>query len=128
MLALHGWEDVATELSLLQRRGRTAEMASLVTDDMLGEFSLSAGWDDLGRMLLERYGGLADRLLPYGTAGDWQEHPGRAERWRAVAAAVRGRMDRSEPAPRPLRRRWLLARRAPAALLIPTGAGRSLAR
>ena len=63
-------------------------MAELVTNQMLDQISVTADWDGLAALLVQRYRGVADRLMPYGVAGDWHDHPERAERWRAVAAAV----------------------------------------
>ena len=84
----HGWDGVSEELGELQRRGDHAAMSATITDEMLGEVSVTAGWDDLAAVLLDRYRGVADRLMPYGTAGDWERRPELAERWRAVAGAV----------------------------------------
>jgi probable F420-dependent oxidoreductase len=86
---LHGWEEAARDLSALQRRGQPAEMAGVITDEMLDQFAVAATWDRLGAALVGRYRGLADRVVPYGTAGDWHDQPGRAERWAAVAADLR---------------------------------------
>jgi probable F420-dependent oxidoreductase len=84
----HGWHGVSEELGDLMRRGDVEAMSARITDEMLELMSVTAGWDDLGAVLLERYRGVADRLMPYGTAGDWQRDPALAERWREVAAAV----------------------------------------
>jgi probable F420-dependent oxidoreductase len=86
---LHGWEDTADQLRALQRKGDVTAMAGCITDEMLDVFAVTASWDGLAGALAERYGGLADRVFPYGTAGDWQRHPELGERWRAVAAALR---------------------------------------
>jgi probable F420-dependent oxidoreductase len=86
---LHEWGDLAQRLSQLQRERRPDEMAALITDDVLDTFSVSAPWGELAARLIERYEGLADRVFPYGTAGDWLARPALAERWSAVARAVR---------------------------------------
>jgi probable F420-dependent oxidoreductase len=96
----HGWEDTADQLRALQRRGDDGAMAGCITDEMLAVFAVTASWDGLAGALLERYAGLADRVFPYGTAGDWQRHPERAERWRAVAGAVRAGRAQAGPGPR----------------------------
>jgi probable F420-dependent oxidoreductase len=86
---LHGWEQIGEQLSHLQRGGQGAQMAGLVTDEMLDTFSITAGWDQLGDRIVQRYAGVADRVFPYGTAGDWLTRPELAERWAAVARRVR---------------------------------------
>ena len=88
VFALHGWEGAAEQLSRLQRRGQVDDMAACVTDEILDEFAVTAGWDELAPKLVARYQGVAERIVPYGTAGDWLGVPGRAEAWSAVAAEV----------------------------------------
>jgi probable F420-dependent oxidoreductase len=96
----HGWEDTADQLRALQRRGDGGAMARCITDEMLAVFAVTASWDGLADALLDRYSGLAHRVFPYGTAGDWQRHPERAEQWRAVASAVRAGAAQAGPPPR----------------------------
>ena len=86
---LHGWNGLSEELGALQRAGEVATMTARITDEMLDQLSVTAGWNDLARVLVDRYGGVADRIMPYGTAGDWQQQPELAERWADVARAVR---------------------------------------
>ena len=65
VMALHGWESTAEELSALAARGRWAEMLPLIDDEMLATFAVSGSPAGLAPALLERYGGLADRLSVY---------------------------------------------------------------
>lgn len=65
VLALHGWEARAEELSALARRQEWAAMASLVDDEMLATFALVAPAEAMGSAILERYDGLVDRVTPY---------------------------------------------------------------
>jgi probable F420-dependent oxidoreductase len=65
VMALHGREETATELSKLASRAMWGDMASLVDDDMLRTFAVVASADDLADALHERYNGLADRLALY---------------------------------------------------------------
>jgi hypothetical protein len=69
VLAHHGWTRIGEELSLLMRAGRLAELPGLVTDAMLDAFvTRAATYEDLGRRLQERYGGVLDRIGVYGDA------------------------------------------------------------
>jgi probable F420-dependent oxidoreductase len=81
----HGWGDVCGELHRLMASGATAAMSSLVTEEMLDAFSVTATWDGLAAELSRRYAGLVDRVAPYGavlrSAQDRQ-------RWRDVAASL----------------------------------------
>ena len=89
MFELHGWGDTSERLHALQRQGDFAGMAQAITDDMLDVYSVESTWDDLPGVLLERYGGRAERVFPYFAADGWRADPGLKERWRAVASAIR---------------------------------------
>jgi probable F420-dependent oxidoreductase len=65
VMALHGWEEVASQLSALAARGRWTEMPTLVNDEMLEAFAVVSSPADLPGLLLERYQGLVDRLGLY---------------------------------------------------------------
>ncbi len=65
VFALHGWEEIAQQLSKLAARGKWGEMGDLITDDILKTFTVVAAPDELGATLKERYQGLADRLSLY---------------------------------------------------------------
>jgi len=82
---LHGWLDIAKELSRLARNGRWGEMPNLVHDDMLNTIAVSGTWAELPGIISEKYGNRIDRLsyyLPY--------VPGENEDgWRATISAFR---------------------------------------
>jgi probable F420-dependent oxidoreductase len=84
---VHGWNDLPDRLNDLQRRRDTDGVLAAVTDEVLDAFSVTASWDELPEVLVERYAGLADRVFPYGLTA-WGD-PAARERWAAVAAAVR---------------------------------------
>lgn len=65
VLALHGWERAAEDLSALAARGKWAEMPGIITDDMLEFFATIAPAGKLPAALKERYAGVADRLSLY---------------------------------------------------------------
>ncbi len=85
VLALHGWEQEAEQLSELARRQSWDEMPGLIHDEMLQTFAVVAPADGLGEALLRRYDGLVDRLtlyLPF--------KPGEADPlWRQLAQDLR---------------------------------------
>jgi len=62
---LHGWDDVATQLSGLAARGKWGEMPELINDEILSAFAVVADPEDVPYALRERYEGLADRLGLY---------------------------------------------------------------
>jgi alkanesulfonate monooxygenase SsuD/methylene tetrahydromethanopterin reductase-like flavin-dependent oxidoreductase (luciferase family) len=65
VLALHGWEARAEKLSALARSQDWTAMTSLVDDEMLETFALVSPAEAMGSAILERYGGLVDRVTPY---------------------------------------------------------------
>ena len=62
---LHGWEAVAEDLSGMARRQEWGEMAGRISDEMLETCALVATPQDLPRAIKSRYGGLAQRVIPY---------------------------------------------------------------
>lgn len=62
---LHGWGEVAEQLSALVRRGAWDEMLKLINDDILDAFCVRASEDELVGALKARYEGLVERLSLY---------------------------------------------------------------
>src|SRR3954447_6309739 len=71
VFALHGWDDAGARLRRLQAQGDTSGMEAVVTDEMLNSYAVTASWDDLPSALLQRYGGLVDRIFPYSGLAGW---------------------------------------------------------
>lgn len=65
VMALHGWEKDAEDLSAAAARGKWAEMPEMITDEMLAIFATSAVPEELSAVLKNRYVGIADRLSLY---------------------------------------------------------------
>jgi probable F420-dependent oxidoreductase len=65
VMALHGWEDTAEQLSSLALRGKWSEMPDQIDDDMLSRFAIISNTESLASTLLDRYRGLADRINLY---------------------------------------------------------------
>jgi probable F420-dependent oxidoreductase len=83
VMALHGWESVAADLSALASRGRWAEMPALISEEILETFAVIGSLPDLPGALRQRYQGRVDRLglyLPF--------VPGQRDSfWQALLAA-----------------------------------------
>jgi probable F420-dependent oxidoreductase len=70
VLSLHGWDAAAAKLHELSKRGQWADMAKVVSDEMVEAFTAVATYDRLVPTLRERFGGLSDRIalgFPRGT-------------------------------------------------------------
>jgi probable F420-dependent oxidoreductase len=65
VMELHGWGEIAAQLSGLASRGQWGEMPELISDEMMGGFCVQAGEDDLAAAIQERYASLADRVTLY---------------------------------------------------------------
>jgi len=78
VLEHHGWGDLQTELNVLSKEGKWAEMGELIDDEMLETFAVVAEPEDIASRLAERFGGVVTRLMFY---APYQSDP---ERWARV--------------------------------------------
>jgi probable F420-dependent oxidoreductase len=74
VLESRGWGALQPELNLLSKRGRWAEMAGLVSDEMLEAIAVCAPPQELAAKLRERTRGVADRLS---LVAPWARGPAR---------------------------------------------------
>lgn len=65
VLEHHGWGEIGEKLSALASRAQWGEMPSLIDDAMLETFAVVSAEQQLAEKLLQRYGGLAQRLGLY---------------------------------------------------------------
>jgi probable F420-dependent oxidoreductase len=59
---LHGLADLGVRLNALSREGKWAEMAALISDDVLDLFCARAPYDGLAEAVRRRFGGLVDTI------------------------------------------------------------------
>jgi len=71
-----------------QRAGDLAGMAEQIPDPLLENFVVSAPMSKLADAILNRYDGLATRVVHYFAGLDWTREPGALARWSDVARAV----------------------------------------
>ena len=88
---VHGWQGVSERLHELQRAGDTAGMASMITDEMLDTYAIECGWDELADRLVDRYQGVADRVVMYSLGNMWRRDEAVMARWAEVAKALHAR-------------------------------------
>jgi probable F420-dependent oxidoreductase len=60
-----GFDGTSARLNERLKAGDVAGMSELITDEMLDEFAVEASWDELGDRLVDRYDGVASRLIMY---------------------------------------------------------------
>jgi probable F420-dependent oxidoreductase len=86
-----GFEGTSARLNERLKAGDIAGMASTITDEMLEHFAVIAPWDDLADALVDRYGGIASRLVMYLAEGSIASDPSALDKWGEVARAVTAR-------------------------------------
>jgi len=84
-----GYSGLQEELRDCLRSNDGARSERLISDEILDQFGVVAKWDDVADKMIERYRGIARRLVIY-LASHWREvDPKILERWGEVARAVR---------------------------------------
>ncbi len=83
-----GFEGTSARLNELLKAGDTAGMAATVTDEMLEQFAVVATWDEMADALVQRYRGVAARLVMYLAEESIEADPTVTGRWGEVARAV----------------------------------------
>ena len=85
-LGHHGLRD---QLRDCLKTGDSARSQALITDEILDQFAIVARWDDVADRMIERYKGIASRLVIYLTSPGRDVDPRTFARWGEVARAVR---------------------------------------
>lgn len=88
VLTHHGYDEVSSRLNDALKSGDRDAAGALVTDEMLEHYAIVSTWDELSDRIVDRYRGLADRLVMYFTFADWKRDPNSLGRWSEVARDV----------------------------------------
>ena len=83
-----GFDGTSARLNECLKAGDLPAMAATITDEMLEHFAVVAPWDDLADALLDRYRGIASRLVMYLGEASIAADPTALGRWGEVARAV----------------------------------------
>ncbi len=83
-----GFEGTSARINEKLKAGDLAGMAALITDEMLEQYAVVCRWDELADRLIERYQGIASRLVMYLAEQHIRMDPGSLGRWGEVARAV----------------------------------------
>jgi probable F420-dependent oxidoreductase len=83
-----GREGVTPALRERQKAGDMLGMASVIDDELLSHFVVEGTWDELPARIIERYDGIADRVVLYFAGGAWLRDRSTLERFGDVARAV----------------------------------------
>ena len=82
VLELHGWGDLQSELNSLSKQGEWTTMAGLIDDDIRDAFAVSGTPEELPTKIIEKVGGVVDRVSFYTTGAD-------GERWAQAIAGFK---------------------------------------
>jgi probable F420-dependent oxidoreductase len=83
-----GFEGTSALLNERLKAGDMEGMAKTITDEMMERFAVVACWDDMADALIERYRGVASRLVMYMGEDSLAADPANAGRWGEIARAV----------------------------------------
>ncbi|MGV3759592.1 MAG: TIGR03617 family F420-dependent LLM class oxidoreductase [Actinomycetota bacterium] len=83
-----GFDGTSARINEKLKAGDLAGMAALITDEMLEQYAVVCRWDELADRLIERYQGIASRLVMYLAEQHIRMDPGSLGRWGEVARAV----------------------------------------
>ena len=86
---LHGWKGTSERLHELQRAGDMAGMAATITDEMLDVYAITATWDELPKVLVKKYAGVAERLIFYFANEAWEKGPAYLAKWKETLMRTR---------------------------------------
>jgi probable F420-dependent oxidoreductase len=85
-----GFEGTSARLNERMKAGDMEGMAAVITDEIMQHFSVTARWDEMADTLLERYRGVAARLVMYLAEDSIRADPQALDRWGEIARAVTG--------------------------------------
>ncbi|MEB3050281.1 TIGR03617 family F420-dependent LLM class oxidoreductase [Mycolicibacter sp. MYC123] len=85
-----GFEGTTARIREKQKAGDFAGMAAQITDEHLAAFATESTWDELADKLIDKYGGVASRVVLYNAIGD----PERFERYGEIAQQIRSSRSR----------------------------------
>ncbi|MFP5255314.1 MAG: TIGR03617 family F420-dependent LLM class oxidoreductase [Acidimicrobiia bacterium] len=83
-----GFEGTSARINERLKAGDLAGMAALITDEMLEHYAVICRWDELADRLVERYQGIATRLVMYLAEQHVRMDPTALGWWGEVARAV----------------------------------------
>jgi probable F420-dependent oxidoreductase len=86
---LLGRDGTTDRLRERQKAGDMAGMVGVIDDDLLDHFLVSGSFEEMPARLVERYGGVADRVVLYFAGAAWSEAPDTFARWGEIARQVR---------------------------------------
>ncbi len=92
-----GFEGTSAKLNERLKAGDLDGLSATITDEMLEVFAIVGPWDEIADRVVDRYAGLAERVISYLTVDDIARHPEHLDRWGEIARVVRDASRRRHP-------------------------------
>ena len=83
-----GFEGTTDRIRVRQKARDMDGMSAEVSDELLSHFVITGSMSELADKILERYDGLATRVVNYFGGLDWLNDPSALQKWSDVAQAV----------------------------------------
>lgn len=83
-----GHDGTTARIRERQKAGDLAGMAAVIGDDLLDHFVTTGSWEDIAGRVVDRYAGVATRVVSYFSGIAAAEDPDTIDRWGEVARAV----------------------------------------
>ena len=84
-----GFDGTSSKLNERLKSGDLDGVMATITDEMLDVFAIIGPWDEIAERVVDRYQGVAARVISYLTVEDVAHHPDHLDRWGEIARAVR---------------------------------------
>lgn len=84
-----GFEGTSARLNDRLKAGDLDGLAATITDELLDAFAIVGRWDEIADLIIDRYAGVAARVISYLAVEDIERHPEHLGRWGEIARAVR---------------------------------------
>jgi len=84
-----GFEGTSAKLNTALKSGEVGALGDIITDEMLDHFAVVAPWDEMADRLLDRYNGVAARVVMYLGEEQMTTDPKALAKWGEIATAVR---------------------------------------
>jgi probable F420-dependent oxidoreductase len=84
-----GFDGTSARLNERLKAGDQPGLADTITDEMLDCYAVVGPWDEIADRIIERYAGVAERVISYLTVEDIARHPDHLARWGEIARTVR---------------------------------------
>lgn len=83
-----GYEGVSAMLNQRLKSGDRIGMSKIISDEILFNFAVVGKWSEIGDMLIERYQGIASRIVLYLAEESIRKDPSALTRWSKVVRQV----------------------------------------